>query len=101
MSFYLGPLYLRDSDIFLFIAIILVLFSIGLGISLPYIGTLPLLLLLILLLSGRAILSVASESTLYTIFIISVIISAIFPFSLGLLFLAISLILLKVTKQLP
>lgn len=100
MSTYLGPFYIRDGDIFLLSAVALLLLSLGLGLTVPFIGTRPLLLLIILFLVTRGLLPVGAETTIYLVFISAVLVAIFFPLSIALLYVVISFVLLKVTRQL-
>ena len=100
MSLYLGPFYLRDGDLFVLTAVALILISLGLGITLPLIGTVPFLFLVILFLVARGMLPVASEASIFVVFLTALLASVLVPFSVVLLYIVISFTILKLLKRL-
>ena len=100
MSAYIGPFYIKDSDVFTFIALLICISLTVAGISLPFITIPDLLLFTILALILRGLLPATRASTVAILFLTTVLFSILFSTSVAILYLVISGILLVLTKQL-
>lgn len=100
MSFYIGPVYIRDGDLFLLFAAGLLVVSAYFQIPLPYIDAQSLLFITILFFLGRGLVAAANEVTLYILFLTSLLVAVSQPLSTVFLYILISFVVLKVAKQL-
>lgn len=99
MSFYLGPFYIKDGDLFFILGFILIILSLFFNLTLPYIRFQTLLLLVIFFLFARGMLPLANAGTLYFLFITALFASIFFPLPTIILYLVISSVLLKITRK--
>ena len=98
MGFYLGKFYFDKRDLFIILTIILLLAGFKLNYPLPYFEYKNLIILSLLFLLGKGFLLTSYDSSLFTTFLIAIILTLFLPLLQVLYFLALSFIFLRLFK---
>ena len=99
MSLYIGPLYIRDADIFLIGAFVLSVIAIVQGYTLPLFDAKVFVMLTVIFLLARAVLPLVHSSLVYILFLAALLLSVYVPIATVFLFVFVSFVLLHITKQ--
>lgn len=98
MSFYLGPFYFEEKDLFLLLAIGLMVFGWANGLNLPFISYPTLVILTILFLVAKGLLLRTYESLIYVVFLIAVVLSNFFSLPMVIFYVFFSFLFLRLLK---
>jgi len=98
MSFYLGPFYFEEKDIFILAATGLLGYGWVNNIPLPFISYPNLIVLMVLFLIARTFLLRTYESLIFIVFLSSLILLNFFPLSIVILYILFSFIFLRLFK---
>ena len=98
MSFYLSKFYFDKRDLFIILAVALLLLGNHLDYPLPYFEYKNLIILTLLFLLGKGFLLTTYDSALFTTFFVAIILTLFIPLLQVLYFLALSFIFLRLFK---
>jgi len=98
MGYYLGKFYVDKRDLFILFAVVLLLTGFRLDYPLPYFEYKNLIVLSILFLFAKGFLLTSYDSSLFTTFLVAIILTLFLPLLQILYFLALSFIFLRLFK---
>lgn len=98
MSFYLGPFYFEEKDLFIFLATGLLVFGWMNNLSLPFISYPTLIVLAILFLLAKGLILKTYESLIFIVFLSAFILSNFFSLSVVVFYVFFSLLFLRILK---
>lgn len=98
MGYYIGQFYFDKRDIFLILAIILLVFAIRTHYPIPYFDTNHLFFLLIILLIAKGFVLPVYDSAIFVIFLIALFLTLFVPLFQSLVFLVCAFLFLRLFK---
>ena len=98
MGYYLGKFYFDKRDIFIILALVLLLIGYRLDYPLPYFEYKNLIILTLLFLLGKGFLLTTYDSALFATFLVAIILTLYIPLLQVFYFLALSFIFLRLFK---
>ena len=98
MGYYIGSFYFDKRDLFILLAIILLLAGFRLGYPLPYFEYKNLIILSLLFLLGKGFLLTSYDSALFATFLVAALLTLFIPLLQVLYFLSLAFIFLRILK---
>lgn len=98
MSFYLGPLYFEEKDLFIFLAIGLLVLGWINNLYLPFVSYPTLIILTIFVLLAKGLLLRTYESLIFIVFLSAIILSNFFPLPVIIFYVFFSFLFLRILR---